>query len=564
MEPLSAATPAGGAPLSPSAHRDTFARDHLPPVSQWPEFVFGLPELRYPARLNCAEELLDATIGRFGGARPALYDAAGRMWTYAGLRERVDRIARVLVEDFGLVPGNRVLLRGPNAPWLAACWLAALKAGAVVVTTMPLLRAGELRVVAGKARVDLALCEERYTDELLRAQVAGLRVVGYGGEDSELARRAAVKSGGFGAVATAADDVALIAFTSGTSGEPKATMHFHRDVLAIADTFAARVLRPVPEDLFTGSPPLAFTFGLGGLLVFPLRAGAASLLLEKAAPGELFAAVGRHRATVLFTAPTAYRAALREIGGYDLSSLRRCVSAGETLPADTWRAFEAATGQRVIDGIGATELLHVFIASADEEIRPGATGRPVPGFAARVVDGGGRPVPDGVAGRLAVRGPTGCRYLADDRQRDYVQDGWNITGDIYVRDGDGYFWYQARADDMIVTAGYNVAAPEVEQAVLRHPSVAGCAVVGVPDAERGSVVKAVVVPAEGHAPASAAAADRLAREIQDRVKAEIAPYKYPRIVEFVAELPCSSTGKVQRGVLRQAHTARAVDTRGNG
>ncbi|MET9296407.1 AMP-binding protein [Streptomyces sp. NPDC003077] len=560
MESLTATAPAPRAagPLSPSAYRDTFARDGLPPPDQWPEFVTDLPELAYPERLNCAGELLDGTIVRFGAARPCLYDAAGRMWTYGDLRERVDRIARVLVEDFGLVPGNRVLLRGPNAPWLAACWLAALKAGAVLVTTMPLLRAAELRTIVRTARVDLALCEERFTDELERVREDGapeLRVVTYGGAGSELARRvAAAASGAFPAVPTAADDVALIAFTSGTSGEPKATLHFHRDVLAIADTFSAHVLRPRPDDLFTGSPPLAFTFGLGGLLVFPLRAGAAALLLEKAAPRELFAAVAEHRATVLFTAPTAYRAALREIDAFDLSSLRRCVSAGEALPADTWRAFEAATGHRVIDGIGSTEMLHVFISAADDEIRPGATGKPVPGFRARVVDEAGRPVPDGVPGRLAVKGPTGCRYLADDRQRAYVVDGWNLTGDTYVRDADGYFWYQARSDDMIVTAGYNVAAPEVEQAVGRHPAVADCAVIGVPDAARGSVVKAVVIPADGFAPDGPEAAERLTREIQTFVKAEIAPYKYPRLVEFVTELPCSSTGKLQRGVLRAAHT----------
>ncbi|GAB2585291.1 aminobenozate:CoA ligase AmbL [Streptomyces capparidis] len=549
------AAPAAPGGLSPSGHLDTFARDHLPPPAQWPVFLEDLPELRYPARLNCAEELLDGTVRRLGGHRPCLYDAAGRMWTYAELADRVERIARVLVEDLGVVPGNRVLLRGPNEPWLAACWLAAVRAGAVVVTTMPLLRAGELRTIARKARVDLALCADGYTDELLRAAVPGLRVVRYGA-DSELARLAEEAKGGLPAAATAADDVALIAFTSGTSGEPKATMHFHRDVLAIADTFSAHVVRPRPDDLFTGSPPLAFTFGLGGLLVFPLRAGAAALLLERATPRELFTAVGTHRATVLFTAPTAYRAALREIDRYDLSSLRRCVSAGEALPADTWRAFHEATGHRVIDGIGSTEMLHVFISAADDDIRPGATGRPVPGFRARVVDGAGREVPDGVPGRLAVQGPTGCRYLADDRQRAYVQGGWNITGDTYVRDAEGYFWYQARSDDMIVTSGYNVAAPEVEQAVLRHPAVADCAVIGVPDPERGSVVKAVVVPAEGHMPGCAPAAEELAASIQARVKADIAPYKYPRLVEFVTELPLSSTGKLRRGVLREAHTAR--------
>ncbi|MFI6766019.1 AMP-binding protein [Streptomyces sp. NPDC050355] len=537
-------------PLSPSAHQDTFPRDSLPPREEWPELVFDLPELRYPQRLNCAVELLDATIARFGDGPPALRDDAGRVWSYGQLRERVDRIARVLAEDYGLVPGNRVLLHGPNSPWMAACWLAVLKAGGVVVTTMALLRAKELHAVATKARVGLALCDAHFTGELERAGLPELHIVAYGHAGCELNRRAADRAGGFTAVDTAADDVALIAFTSGTSGQPKATMHFHRDVLAIADTFSAHVLRPRPDDLFAGSPPLAFTFGLGGLLVFPLRAGASALLLPAASPGELFSAVGRHKVTVLLTAPTAYRTALRRIETYDLRSLRRCVSAGEALPADTWHAFERATGRRIIEGIGSTELLHVFISAADDAIRPGATGKPVPGFRARVVDEEGAPLPDGAPGRLAVQGPTGCRYLSDDRQRAQVQNGWNITGDIYVRDTDGYFHYQARADDMIVTAGYNVAAPEVEQAMIRHPAVLDCGVVGVPDPERGQVVKGFVVLAPGFE-----AGEQLARDIKDFVKAEIAPYKYPRLVEFVAALPFGDTGKLQRHVLRAALAA---------
>ena len=541
-------------PLLPSAYADTFARDNLPPREQWPRLTFDLPGLDYPDRLNCAQELLDGTIARCGGDRPCLLDQDGRVWTYAQLSDRVDRIARVLVEDLKVLPGNRVLLRGPNSPWLAACWLAALKAGAVVVTTMPLLRAGELRTVVDRARVRFALCDDRFTDELLQACGDDVRIMTYGDEvKSELAERAATKPAGLPAVPTSADDVALIAFTSGTSGGPKATMHFHRDVLAIADTFSAHVLRPLPDDLFVGSPPFAFTFGLGGLLVFPLRAGASTLLLERASPPELFAAVARYRATVLFTAPTAYRAVLRDIGAHDLSSLRRCVSAGETLPEHVWHAFHEATGQRVIDGLGATEMLHVFVSASDDDIRPGTTGRVVPGFTARIVDEEGRELPDGEPGQLAVCGPTGCRYLADERQTHYVRNGWNLTGDTYVRDPDGYFRYLARSDDMIVTSGYNVAAPEVEQALLRHPGVAECAVIGVPDPERGSIIKGYVVLAAGHVPS-----DGLVQEIKDFVKGQIAPYKYPRALEFVTGLPSSSTGKLQRKVLRESVTARTA------
>jgi 2-aminobenzoate-CoA ligase len=531
--------------LSPSAHTDTFTRNNLPPATEWPELIFDLTELRYPARLNCAEELLDRTVSRLGGARACLYDGAGAQWSYGRLLELVNRIAWALIEDFGIVPGNRILLRGPNTPWLAACWLASLKAGAVAVATMPMLRAAELRTCADIASVDLALCDERYADELERAGLDGMRIVTYRDDGAELARHAAAKPTEFPAVPTAADDVALIAFTSGTSGRPKATMHFHRDVLAVADTFSARVLRPRMDDVFAGSPSLAFTYGLGGLLVFPFRVGAAALLLERTAPGELFAALARHRVSVLFTAPTAYRAVLDRTDELSLDSLRRCVSAGEPLSRSAWQAFREATGHEIIDGIGSTEMLHIFISAADRDIRPGATGRPVPGYRARILGDDGAPVPQGVPGRLAVQGPTGCRYLADDRQRQYVQDGWNLTGDVYLQDEDGYFWYQARADDLIISAGYNIAAPEVEEALARHPDVAECGVVGVPDAARGSAVKAYVVLTPG-----TVAGDRKARELQDFVKREIAPYKHPRVVEFVPSLPRTPNGKLRREQLR--------------
>lgn len=540
--------------LSPSGHRDTFTRDGLPPMSQWPHMVTDLPELRYPRRLNCVEALLDDTMAEHGADRTALIDSAGRRWSYARLSGHVNQIARVFVEEYGLVPGNRVLLRGANSPWLAACWLAVLKVGAVAATTAPMLRAAELRQVIGRAQVQLAVCEQDLTGELAEAGLPAARTVTYCTRalpGSELPRSADGKPPYFEAAKTSADDVALIAFTSGTSGEPKATLHFHRDLLAIADTFSRHILRPRPDDVFIGSPPLAFTFGLGGLLVFPLRAGAAAVLLERAAPDTLLDAVGRHRATVLFTAPTVYRAALGRLRDYDLSSLRRCVSAGEVLPEWVWRAFRDATGQRIIDGIGSTEMLHIFISAAEEEIRPGATGKPVPGFRARVVDERGAELPDGTPGLLAVQGPTGCRYLLDQRQESYVRSGWNITGDVYIRDADGYFWYQARSDDMIVTSGYNVAAPEVEQAILRHQAVAGCAVVGVPDTERGMLVKAYLVLADDHSPS-----EDLVKEIQEFTKAKIAPYKYPRLVEFVTTLPLSSTGKLRRSAIRESLMAK--------
>lgn len=545
-------------PLTPSAHIDTFCRDHLPPADQFPELEFTLPELTYPDRLNCAEALLTQTIARHGADRLCLLpqDLDEPAWSYGDLAAVANQIARVLTEDWGLAPGNRVLLRGPNNPWLVACWFGVVLAGGVAVTTMPLLRPTEIATICDIAKVQLALCDERFAQDLNEAQVA-VRTATYDGtapftgEGGPHGFGALVRSkpADFTPVQTAADDVAMIAFTSGTTGRPKAAMHFHRDVLAVADTFSAHVLKPTPDDVFAGSPPLAFTFGLGALLIFPIRAGAATLLIERANPAEMADHIAARGVTVVSTAPTAYRAMLAAGKADKLRGLRRPVSAGETLPGSVWHAFYDATGVKIIDGIGSTELLHIFISAADDEIRPGATGLPVPGYRAEVHDDHGVPVPDGQPGRLAVKGPTGCKYLADDRQRTYVAGGWNYPGDTYIRDGDGYFWYQARSDDMIVSSGYNIAGPEVEEVLLGHPAVAECGVVGVPDEIRGQIVKAFVVLADG----LEAGPERVA-ELQELVKAKIAPYKYPRAIEFLPSLPRTNTGKLQRFKLRDLST----------
>jgi 2-aminobenzoate-CoA ligase len=529
-----------------SAHVDTFTRENLPPRTTWPDFQFTLPELQYPLFLNCAAELLDRHVQAGDGARRCLVTDTDT-WTYAELLKKSNQVARILVEDAGLVPGNRVLLRGPNNPWLVAGWLGVVKAGGVAVTTMPMLRAGELRTMAEIAQASLAICDHRFLQDLTDAAVPGLKILIYGGDArDDITHLADAKSAEFENAATAADDVCMLAFTSGTTGKPKATMHFHRDVLAIADTFSRHVLQPTADDLFAASPPLAFTFGLGQSVVFPLRARAAVYLMEQPSPPHLLEAVERHGITILATAPTAYRAMVPNLGAANISSLRRCVSAGETLPKATWDAVHDACGIRIIDGIGSTELLHIFISASGREIRPGSTGRAVAGYAAEVQDSDGRPVPDGDLGRLAVKGPTGCRYLRGDRQATYVQDGWNITGDVYVRDADGYFHYQARADDMIVSAGYKIAGPEVEEALLRHPAVAEVAVIGAPDDERGMVVKAVVVlrPDVELGPEPV-------KTLQDFVKSQIAPYKYPRAIEFADALPRTATGKLQRFRLRE-------------
>ncbi len=530
-----------------SAHIDTFARDNLPPHNSQPEFVFGLPELQYPERLNACVELLDKALERGLGARPCIITPEGT-WTYAQFQEHVNRIANVLVNDFGLVPGNRVLLRSANNAMMAASYFAVLKAGGVVVATMPLLRAKEISYAAEKAKIAFALCDARLSEEMEKAKplAPALKKLAYWGKGGLETLMAKEGYENFAACNTAANDVCLIAFTSGTTGQPKGTMHFHRDLLAVCDTYGKHVLRARAGDRFIGSPPLAFTFGTGGLLLFPLRAGASTILIEKAAPDDLIAAIEQHKATVCFTAPTAYRAILGKLEGRDISSLRKCVSAGEALPKATWEAWFNTTGIKILDGIGSTEMLHIFIGSPEEDIRPGATGKPVPGYHAKIIDENGNALPPNTPGRLAVRGPTGCRYLADERQKKYVEDGWNVTGDTYLCDKDGYYWYQARSDDMIISAGYNIAGPEVEAVLLSHPAVAECGVVGAPCPERGQLVKAYVVLREGNVGDAA-----MTKSLQEFVKAEVAPYKYPRAIEYVTALPKTSTGKLQRFQLRE-------------
>lgn len=535
--------------LGPSAHIDTFARDGLPPQEEWPQFL--LEGFDYPEHLNAGVELTDAMVAKGFGDHTALI-GNGRRRTYKELTDWTNRLAHVLVEDLGVQPGNRVLIRSANNPAMVACWLAATKVGAVVVNTMPMLRAVELGKIVDKAEITHALCDTRLKDELVACAKESRflkTVVGFDGtsnHDAELDRLALEKPVQFDAVETGRDDVALLGFTSGTTGEPKATMHFHRDLLIIADGYAREVLGVTPEDIFVGSPPLAFTFGLGGLAIFPLRFGAAATLLENASPPNMIEIIEKYKATVCFTAPTAYRVMLQAMeDGADLSSLRAAVSAGETLPAPIYAEWQEKTGKPMLDGIGATEMLHIFVTNRFDDHQPACTGRPVTGYQAKVVDDAMNEVTDGEVGRLAVRGPTGCRYLNDDRQGKYVRDGWNITGDSFTRDADGYFHFAARNDDMIISSGYNIAGPEVEAALLSHAAVSECGVVGAPDAERGHIVEAHVVLNEGFT-----ADEETAKALQDHVKAVIAPFKYPRSVQFRDALPKTATGKIQRFQLR--------------
>ncbi len=536
-----------------TGHVDRFAEEHLPLPDQLPE-VLDLAELDYPDALNAAEYFVDRHLHHGRGERRAIVVPGGVDWTYHDLAHAANRIANVLVDDFGIVSGDRVLLRAPNTAMLAACWLAVVKAGAVAVTTMPLYRSAELRYMIDKAAVTLALCDSRLAEELELA-LSGrgdVRVCFFNGDaEDALEARMDAKSSEFRSVQTAAEDVAIIAFTSGTTGTPKAAMHYHRDLLATCDTYGKHVLRPRPDDLFCGSPPLAFTFGLGGLLLFPLYAGAATLLVEKAPPEELLRAIDKFGVTTIFTAPIAYRSMLGLIDRYDISTLHTCVSAGETLPKSVFEAWHERTGLRILDGIGSTEMLHIFIGSPKDDARAGSTGKAVPGYVAEIHDEDGNTLPAGEIGRLAVKGPTGCKYLDDQRQGTYVQHGWNYPGDAYRMDEDGYFYYVARTDDMIVSAGYNISGPEVEQALLTHEHVREVAVVAKPDPEHDThIVKAyvVMIDIEHHTTAKI-------DELREHVKRIIAPFKAPREIEFVAELPRTETGKVQRYKLRQRATA---------
>jgi 2-aminobenzoate-CoA ligase len=535
---------------------DTFARQNLPKKSLQPEFNFSI-DTQYPSRINAANELLNGAINDGGGALIALRSDDASC-TYDQLQAQVNRLCHVLIDDLRLTTGNRVLLRGANTPMMAACWLAVVKCGLIAVATMPLLRAKELGQVIEKAQVHAALCDFKLAQELQAAQtlypsLSKVLFFSCGSTEAKhqnLDQLALNKPTDFKACDTASDDVALIAFTSGTTGQPKGTMHFHRDVLAMCDLFPRHVLKPNGDDIFCGTPPLAFTFGLGGMLAFPMRAQASTVLLEGLTPEKLLTAIAHHRATICFTAPTFYRqmAILLQAhpGKFDLSALRKCVSAGEALPDTTRTLWHKTTGLDMIDGIGATEMIHIFISSAGPEIKPGAVGKVVPGYEAKVVDERMKELPRGTIGRLAVKGATGCRYLADERQRNYVRDGWNLTGDMFLQDSEGYFVYQARSDDMIISAGYNIAGPEVEACLMQHPWVSECAVVGVADEDRGQIVKAFIVLKPGQEPTQPAI-----EALQTFVKNSIAPYKYPRAIEFLDTLPRTETGKLQRFKLKE-------------
>jgi 2-aminobenzoate-CoA ligase len=529
-------------------HQDTFAQDHLPPESLLAQTLTD--GFDFPEKLNCAELLLDRQIRAGNADRIALRTESGT-WTYRDLYEKTNQIAHVLVDHLKLVPGNRVLIRSANNPMMVACWFAVVKAGGIAVATMPLLREKELSVMIDCARISHALCDYRLEDALTAVESEYLqRTLTFDGTGQGLSKLETLMHGkplDFKAYDAHQQEICLIGFTSGTTGKPKMTAHYHRDVLAICTAFPEYALNLTPQDIVTGSPPLGFTFGLGGLVLFPIYYGASTFLIEKPSPEVLLQAIDHHKITVCFTAPTAWRVLTTLVKDYNIKSLRKCVSAGENLPAKVWQDWFDATGLKIIDGIGSTELLHIFISSSEAHLKVGATGKPVPGYQAKIIDDQGNEVADGVPGRLAVRGVTGCKYLdREEKQREYVQNKWNVTGDIFTRDPDGYYWFVARGDDMIISSGYNIGAVEVESVLLTHAQIAECAVVGEPDQERGMLVCAHLVLKD-----PAMASENFAKEIQDWFKETAAPYKYPRIIRFCEALPKTETGKIQRFKLKQ-------------
>lgn len=529
---------------------DNFAHDHLPPPDLLPQFIEAGPQFNHPEFLNCVDRLLDCHIREGNGDRPCLrtFDT---VWTYRDLYEKANRIAHVLVNDLGLKSGNRVLLRSANNPMMVACWYAVLKAGGIVVATMPLLRAKELTTIIDCAEISHVLCDVSLKDELEATTSPFLKTKSYfdgaGKTPSELEALMEKHPDTFDNYHSKADSVAIIGFTSGTTGLPKMTAHYHKDILNICEAFPVYALQPTAQDVFTGSPPLGFTFGLGGLVLFPMYFGASTFLIEKPTPDLLLEAIQKHKITICFTAPTAWRVLASKVKDYDISSLRKCVSAGETLPLKVWQDWYDATGLKIIDGIGATEILHIFISSNEDEMRPGATGKAIPGYEAMIVDNDGNSLPPNEPGRLAVRGMTGCKYLnRPEKQQEYVENGWNMTGDIFRQDEDGYFWFVARGDDMIISSGYNIAAIEVESVLLQHGDVLECAVTGLPDEERGMLVCAHIVLKD-----KMKASDELAKSIQQWFKDVAAPYKYPRVIHFIDALPKTETGKIQRFRLKE-------------
>lgn len=531
--------------MTNSAYNDTFANDNLPDKETWPDFIFGHDVPEYPKQINAATELLSGAINSGFGARKAIM-MDDLVWSYNDLDKISNKIAAALKKDYKIIPGNRVLLRGNNTPMLAAIWYGILKAGGIAVTTMTMLRQKELDPIIDIAKINIIIIENNLSIDVMDTCKGKVKhVLSFGDDECDIEKAIMNKDGDFNAVKTAADDVAILAFTSGTTGVPKATMQFHRDILAMADSFAQHILKPHFTDIFCGSPPLAFTFGLGGLLVFPARFKASVVYFSGGGPDTILDVVEKYNVTTLFTAPTAYKVMSDHLEGRDISSLKKCISAGENLPLSVSDKFYDKTAIRLIDGIGATEMIHVFISASGDDIRPGSTGRAVPGYEADIWGDDNKPLPRGEAGRLVVRGPTGCRYLYGDRQNTYVKNGWNITGDIFKQDTQGYFWFVARGDDIIVTSGYNVGSPEVEQAVIAHAAVHECAVIGAPDPDRGTIIKAFIVLNENYK-----ASDQLIKDIQTFVKNSIAPYKYPRAIEFIDQLPKSATGKLLRKDLK--------------
>jgi len=526
-------------------YTDNFAHDNLPSIDLQPDYLCDLPQFQHPEMLNCVERLLDNHIKK-GNGDAVCIRTFEESWTYNNLFEKANQIAHVFIDDLGLVSGNRVLLRSANNPMMVACWFAVLKAGGIVVSTMPLLRSKELTTIIDCAEISIAISDSDLADEMNQVESKFLKITSFF-RNGDLDKLTQYKPKNFENYHSKADSVCLIGFTSGTTGLPKMTAHYHKDILNICEAFPVYSLQPTKDDIFIGSPPLGFTFGLGGLVLFPMYFGASTFLIEKPSPDLLLKAIQEYKVTICFTAPTAWRVLTTKLNEFNVSSLRKCVSAGETLPLQVWHDWYDATGLKIIDGIGSTEILHIFISSNEENMIPGATGLPILGYEAKIIDENGNELPINESGKLAIKGITGCKYLnREEKQKEYVQNGWNITGDIFKKDDNGYYWFVARGDDMIISSGYNIAAIEVESVLLTHEDILECAVVGLPDEERGMLVCAHIVLKDNNK-----ASVEFKKTIQQWFKQVAAPYKYPRVINFIESLPKTETGKIQRFKLKK-------------
>ncbi len=532
-----------------------------PPRELWPRFGLDFPEAReWPAKLNIAEVLVDDNLKR--GDKPAiLYE--DRQIKYRELQLMINKFGNAL-KVLDVKPYDRVMLRLPNIPEFIVSSLAVQKLGAVSVPTFTLLKAKELSYIASDCEAKVLITTPSLLEDVEKAkgELKTIRhIVLADAKPSEVEAPYIAfdylmddfkEATGLEPVRVDQDEVTLLLYTSGTTGPPKGCIHTHRHYLAVADCYAKNVLQAREDDVWGGPPTMAFAYGHTGLICNPLRHGATTSLVGSGRfePASMFQLIEKHGISVFYGVPTAYRtmvALKHERGKYDFSSLRVCVTAGEPCPPSLYYTIKEFFGCEVLEHMGCTELFNGFISTRFGQVKPGSMGLAVPGYDVRILGDDGNEVKTGEVGHLAVAGPIGIRYWKlPEKQAESVRNGWNHTGDMAYKDEEGFFWFASRSDDIIKTAAYRVSPHEVEEALIKHGAVAEAGVIGVPDLERGQIIKAFIVLKPDHKPSS-----RLEEELRVFVKDQIAPYKAPKEVEFVKELPKTETGKIRRAELKR-------------